>query len=88
MKKNGKTYIITNSVTWNYKSDEVNIITEEDNKTDKPRFIFNELLLKYENILDFNKNNVDLIKIGDRLKKLRTKKTQYSFRWRDKNRPR
>ena len=73
MRKNAKAHIITNSVTWYYKENDAKIITEKDNKTERPRIIFNELSLKYDNIVDFNQNNADLMKIRNKLKRFKTK---------------
>ena len=46
-----------------YKIGDIKIITDKKNKTSGQRIIFNELSLKYNNIVDFNQNYANLIKI-------------------------
>ena len=62
-----KSSTFTNSLTWNYKSREGSNVVLEEEKYTQPNIFFQELVARYDNIIDFNMKNIDISDISDKI---------------------
>ena len=62
-----KSSIFTDSLTWNYQFREGSNVVLEEEKYTQPNIFFQELVARYDNIIDFNMKNIDISDISDKI---------------------